>query len=230
MFNHCVTYEIPDLVRVTGADGKRYYTTPDGDRFPSVTTVLGAKDKPYLREWRNRVGEQEANRITRISSTRGTNLHTLCERYLKNEKTIGKGIMPDALEMFRSIQPYINKINNIHCLEKQLWSKQLKLAGTTDCIAEFENVLSVIDFKNSRRVKKLEDIEDYFLQCCAYALMYEERTGLTVDQLVVIMAVENEKPLLFIQKTEDYIMGLVRAIASYEVKNDLVNTHSTTNV
>ena len=82
MFNH-IECEIPDLIKVTGEDGKRYYTTPDGDRFPSVTTVLGAKPKPYLQEWRNRVGEQEANRITKISSGRGTNLHTLCERYLK---------------------------------------------------------------------------------------------------------------------------------------------------
>ena len=221
MFNH-VGCEIPNLVKVTGEDGKRYYTTPDGDHFPSVTTILSAKPKPFLQEWRNRVGEQEANRITKISSTRGTNLHTLCERYLKNEKTVGKNVMPDALEMFRSIQPYVNKINNIHCLEKSLWSKELELAGTTDCIAEFYGLLSVIDFKNSRRIKTLEDIEDYFLQCCAYAIMYEERTGLTVDQLVVIMAVENEKPLLFVQKTEDYIYGLVKAIRFYN-ENKKVN-------
>jgi CRISPR/Cas system-associated exonuclease Cas4 (RecB family) len=219
VFNH-IECEIPDLVKVTGKDGKRYYTTPDGDRFPSVTTVIGAASskKQIILDWRKRVGEEEANRITRVSSGRGTGLHKLCERYLGNEQTIGKGIMPDALEMFRSIQPFINRINNIHALEKALWSKQLKLAGTTDCIAEFDGVLSVIDFKNSRRIKDIEDIEDYFFQCAAYALMFEERTGLTVDQLVVIMAVENEKSLLFVQKTEDYIMGLVKAIRFYEAQ------------
>ena len=208
---------LPKIEAIEDSSGRRY-KLPSGNLVPSITTVLSYFKRKQLQEWRDRVGEQEANRITRISSGRGTNLHTLCERYLKNEKTIGKGIMPDALEMFRSIQPFVNRINNIHCLEKSLWSKQLKLAGTTDCIAEFDNVLSVIDFKNSRRIKTLDDIDDYFYQCAAYALMFEERTGLTVDQLVVIMAVENEQPLLFVEKTEDYIMGLVKAIKIYEAQ------------
>ena len=217
-FNYCTPLEIPDLVSETQPNGKRVYVTPEGDRFPSVTTVVGHHKKQMILDWRQRVGEEQANKISAQASGRGNGMHNLCERYLKNEKTIGKGVMPDALEMFRSIQPYVNKINNIHYLEQSLWSKQLKLAGTTDCIAEFDGVLSVIDFKNSRRIKTLEDIVDYFLQCAAYALMFEERTGLTVDQLVVIMAVENEKPLLFIQKTEDYITGLVKAIRFYEAQ------------
>ena len=219
MFNHCPPIEIPDLVKVTGEDGKRYYTTPDGDRFPSVTTVVGAASnkKEIIQAWRNRVGHEEANRITRTSASRGTKLHTLCEDYLNNRTS--KNVFPDSLEMFRSIKPFLNRIDNVHYQEKPLWSKQLKLAGTVDCIAEFDNVLSVIDFKTARRLKSLEDIEDYFWQTCAYALMYEELTGLVIDQLVVIMAVQDDVPLLFIQKTEDYIDGLVGAIREYNRQN-----------
>jgi PD-(D/E)XK nuclease superfamily len=220
MFNHCATIEIPDLVKVTGEDGKRYYTTPDGDRFPSVTTVVGAASnkKEIIQAWRNRVGHEEANRITRISASRGTKVHSLCEDYLNN--TLSKNVFPDSLEMFRSIKPFLNRINNIHFQEKPLWSKNLKLAGTVDCIAEFDGVLSVIDFKTSKRTKYLEDIEDYFWQTCAYALMYEELSGLVINQLVVIMAVENDPPLLFVQKTEDYIEGLVGAIREYNRQNN----------
>lgn len=218
IFNHCPPVEIPDLVKVTGKDGKRYYTTPDGDRFPSVTTVIGysSDKKQSLMEWRQRVGEEEANRVSRAASGRGTRMHILCEDYLNNNNP--RPTMPDAKAMFNSLTPYLNRINNIHFQEKSLWSKQLKLAGTVDCIAEYCGVLSIIDFKTSSRPKTKEDIKDYFLQCTAYSLMYEELTGLTIDQLVVIMAVEYQKPLVFIQKTEDYIVYLVKAIKKYEAR------------
>ena len=134
---------------------------------------------------------------------------------MNNEKDYLKGIMPDAIEMFHSIKPYLNKINNIHYQEQALWSAQLQMAGRVDCIAEYEGVLSVIDFKTSRKVKSHEDIEDYFWQCTAYAMMYEELIGTPIDDLVVIMAVENEKPLIFKQKTYQYIDGLAEAINYY---------------
>ena len=222
MFNFCPPLEIPDLVSETQKNGKRVYVTPEGDRFPSVTTVVGHHKKQIILDWRQRVGEEQANKISAQASGRGNGMHTLCERYLNNEATIGKGIMPDALEMFRSIQPYLDNINNIHYLEQSLWSKQLQLAGRVDCIAEYEGVLSVIDFKTSRRIKTIEQIEDYFWQTTAYALMYEELVGKPIDNLVIIMAVENEQPLIFKQKTEKHIQGLVKVIHDYTISNNRV--------
>lgn len=217
-FKYCTPKNLKDLKSETFPDGKRYYTLEDGTRLPSVTTVIGAQKKQAIMEWRRRVGEQEANRISKKATSRGTNVHTLCERYLNNEP-LGD-IMPDALEMFRSIRPHLDRINNIHYQETALWSKTLEMAGRVDCIAEFEGKLSVIDFKTSKKIKNLEDIQDYFWQTTAYAIMYEELIGQPINDLVVIMAVENEKPLIFKQKTVDHIEGLVKAIDFYKKRGD----------
>lgn len=222
MFNYCTPVTLPDLVSETRSDGSRVYVTPEGESFSSVTTVVGHHKKKVIAEWRNKVGHETANKISAQSSKRGTGVHTLCERYLMNEKTIGKGVMPDALEMFRSIQPHLNKINNIHYLEQALWSKQLQLAGRVDCIAEYEGLLSIIDFKTSRKIKTLEQITDYFWQTTSYALMYEELVGQPIDNLVIIMAVEHEQPLIFQQKTENHIEGLVKVIHDYRTETNRI--------
>jgi genome maintenance exonuclease 1 len=214
MFKYCPPKKLKDLKSETFPDGKRYYTLEDGTKLPSVTTVIGLQKKKAIMEWRKRVGEEKANQISRQASSRGTNVHTLCERYLNNEP-LGD-IMPDAKEMFRSLRPHLDRINNIHYQETALWSKTLEMAGRVDCIAEYEGKLSVIDFKTSKRIKTLEDIEDYFWQTTAYALMYEELIGQPIHDLVVIMAVENEQPLIFKQKTEDHIDGLLNAIQFYK--------------
>jgi genome maintenance exonuclease 1 len=214
MFNYCPPLQLPDLKSETFPDGKRYYTLPDGTKLPSVTTVLGAMKKDAIMAWRKRVGEAEANRVSKKATGRGTNVHTLCERYLNNED-MGT-MMPDALEMFLSLKPLLNKIDNIHYQEQALWSKQLGLAGRVDCIGEYNGVLSIIDFKTSRKIKTKVQIEDYFWQTAAYALMYEEMIGLPINNLVIIMAVEDEQPLVFEEKTEDHIDGLVKAIQFYK--------------
>ena len=214
MFNFCPPKVLADLKSETFPDGKRYYTLEDGTRLPSVTTVLGAQKKQGIMEWRKRVGEVEANRISKQATGRGTNVHTLCERYLNND-LLGD-IMPDAKEMFISLKPLLNRINNIHYQECALWSKQLGMAGRVDCIGEFDDELSVIDFKTSKKIKTQAHIEDYFWQTSAYALMYEEMIGHPIDNIVIIMAVENEQPLLFKQKTSDHIHGLVKAIKFYQ--------------
>ena len=216
MFNYCPPKSLPDLKSETHTDGKRYYTLEDGSRLPSVTTVLGALKKEAIMKWRKRVGEEAANAISRKASGRGTNVHTLCERYLNNE-ALGD-IMPDAKEMFLSIKPILNRINNIHYQEQALWSKQLGMAGRVDCIGEFDGELSVIDFKTSKRIKSSADIEDYYWQTAAYSLMYEERIGVPINNLVIIMAVEDEQPLVFKQQTQDHIDGLVKAIDFYKGK------------
>ena len=215
MFNYCPPKEIPKIESQTFPDGKRYYVTPEGKKLPSVTTVVGAQKKQAIMEWRQRVGEEVANKISKHATSRGTNMHTLCEYYLNNEPKPPGVVMPDAKEMFISIKPYLNKINNIHYQEVGLWSSQLGLAGRVDCIGEYEGRLSVIDFKTSKKIKKREDILDYFWQCTAYALMYEELIGQPIDDLVIIMAVDNEQPMIFKEKTQDHIEGLVKAIDYY---------------
>jgi genome maintenance exonuclease 1 len=213
MFNYCPPKDLVDLESKTFPDGKRYYTTPDGVKLPSVTTVLGAKSKQAIMEWRARVGEAEANRISKKATGRGTNVHTLCERYLNNEP-LGN-IMPDAKEMFLPLKPILNRINNIHYQECALWSVNIGMAGRVDCIGEFDGVLSVIDFKTSKRVKKKEHIDSYFAQCVAYACMYEEMIGTGIHQIVIIMAVEDSEPLVFVEKTEDHLNTLLDYIKFY---------------
>ena len=216
MFNFCPPKILTDLKSETHTDGKRYYTLEDGTRLPSVTTVLGALKKDAIQAWRKRVGEDVANAVSRKATGRGTNVHTLCERYLNND-ALGD-IMPDAKEMFMSLKPLLNRIDNIHYQECALWSKQLGMAGRVDCIGEFDGELSVIDFKTSKRIKTEAHIEDYFWQTSAYALMYEEMIGVPIDNLVIIMAVEDEQPLLFKQKTQNHIHGLVKAINYYKAQ------------
>lgn len=214
MFNYVTPKVLPDLQSQTFPDGKRYYVTPEGIKLPSVTTVVGAQKKDAILAWRKRVGEETANKISRQATSRGTNVHTLCERYLNNE-SLGT-IMPDALEMFQSLKPVLNNINNIHYQEQALWSHQLGMAGRVDCIAEYEGELAVIDFKTSKKPKTIEQVEDYWWQTTAYALMYEEMIGQPIHNLVVLMAVQDDKPIVMKQKTEDHISGLVKAIQFYK--------------
>lgn len=214
MYTYCPPKPLQDLQSETFPDGKRFYTLPDGTRLPSVTTVLGAQKKQAIMKWRKRVGEEKANAISKKASGRGTNVHKLCEKYLNNESL--PDMMPDVKEMFYSIKPFLNNIDNIWYQEQALWSKQLGLAGRVDCIGEYEGILSVIDFKTSSRIKTEEDILDYFFQECAYALMMEEMINEPIHQLVTIMAVENSQPLIFKQKTEDHIEGLVKSIQFYK--------------
>lgn len=215
MFIHCPPMVLPDLKSETHSDGKRYYTSPSGKRLPSVTTVVGAMKKQAIMEWRNRVGEVEANRISKLATGRGNRVHDLAERYLKNEKIDWVREMPDSVEMFRTLIPHLHRINNIHYIEQALWSEQIGLAGRVDLIAEWDGVLSVIDFKTSKKIKKAEDIQDYFAQCTAYSGMYEEHVGVPINQIVIVMAVENEQPIIFIEKTGDHINTLVEHIEFY---------------
>lgn len=200
------TIELTQYPRVV-IDGRRHYQI--GHKcFPSITTVLGStSDKSYLEDWKNKIGRDYAAKITAVSGGRGTNLHKMCEDYLNNNPLSVK--MPDALEMFYSLKPILNRINNIRAQEACLYSDKLKVAGSVDCIAEFDKTLSVIDFKNSRRIKKQEDILDYFLQTTFYALAYREMTGIPISQIVIIIAVENEQPQIFIQQIRPYIKNLV---------------------
>jgi genome maintenance exonuclease 1 len=216
-FVHCPPKELPNLESVTQPDGKRYYVSPSGKKLPSVTTVIGAMKKQSILEWRNRVGEEEANRVSRFASGRGNRVHLLAEKYLNNDPIYWNKEMPDSVVMFRSLIRDIMRINNIHYQEQALWSENIGMAGRVDLIAEFDGVLSVIDFKTSKRIKTKQDIPDYFAQCTAYSLMYEELVGVPIDQIVIMMAVEGQKePLIFVEKTEDHLNNLLEHIQFYK--------------
>lgn len=215
LYTHCPPIKLPDLVSNTGSDGKRYYTTPSGVKLPSVTTVVGAMKKSSIMEWRNAVGAEEANRVSRAASGRGNRVHNLAEKWLKNEAIQWNREMPDSTVMFRSLIPHMDRINNIHYIEQALWSENIGMAGRVDLIAEWDGVLSVIDWKTSSKVKTLQDIPDYMAQCVAYAAMYQEHVGVPIDQIVIVMAVEQNDPIIFIEKTEDHINTLVEHIGYY---------------
>ena len=217
-FNYCPPKILEELTAETTQYGRKYLL-PDGQKVPSITTVLSYFKREIIQEWRNRVGEAEANRISSHASNRGTNVHTLCEKYLNNDPHYMRGAFPDAIEMFVSMKPELNKINNIHYQECGLYNTMLGVAGRVDAIAEYDGVLSVIDFKTSRKIKTSKMVEDYYMQETFYALAYEELVGVPIHQLVTIMAVENEAPIVFIQKTEDWVEPLVNLVMEYKRKH-----------
>ena len=196
-------------------DGKRFYVTPNDDKYISITTILSNLSKASISRWRTRVGEKEANKVSTKASRRGTSVHNLCERYIKNQDGFLDSGMPNEVEMFQSIEPLLDRINNIHVVEGALWSDHFKLAGRTDLIGEFDNRLSVVDYKTSNKKKTWEMCHQYFMQGAFYAVAYEERTGIPVDTIVIIMAVENEQPLLFIEKRDRWIEPLKEVIYKY---------------
>lgn len=210
-----------DLVTET-INGKRFYVTPEGKKYPSVTTITSQYNKQAILEWRRRVGEEEATRISTKAAGRGTKVHKLCEDYLNNNLEYTKGHMPNNIVMFKKIQPIIDEyINNIHAIEVPLYSNHLRVAGRVDCIAEFDGKLSVIDFKTANNLKDEEKIQNYFMQCAAYAIMYEERTGIPVPRIAVVIAVESDKPQLFVKKRNDYVDNFIMYRNLYEELNSI---------
>lgn len=207
-----------DLEAKTTENGRRY-TTPDGKVYPSITTILGFnKDKSKLFEWRKRVGEEEANKIVKKSAGRGTKLHSVCEKYLLNEMPEIRTLMPDVKDFFFQLKPYIDEnVGRVYGLEQALYSHRLRMAGRTDCIAEWDGKLSIIDYKNSIKEKKEEYIQDYFIQCTGYAVMFEEVTGIPIDQIVVAIANEEGKPQIFIREKSKYVTKLNQYVGKFWV-------------
>ena len=201
-----IHHDIPKLERITNPDGSRLYRTPSGSAYPSVTTITGLHKKQAIMEWRKRVGEEKANQISSKAAKRGTAIHKLCEDYLNNEF-----VEPHLVDvpMWNSLVPLLGRIDNVHALETPLYSDHLQVAGTVDCIAEFDGKVSVIDFKTSARVKDRDDIHDYFMQCSAYAVAFEELTGVPVSRLVILMGIDDNPAKLFVEKRDDWIGGFI---------------------
>ena len=189
-------------------DGKRVYLTPEGFKFPSVTTVISNNKEKMagIARWRERVGEEKANNISSRSTNRGTKYHSIVEDYLNNKldlKNYRKFPLP--VLMFQHSRETLDRINNIYLQEAALYSRHLELAGRVDCIAEFDGELSIIDFKTSSRQKSEDKIQNYFMQCAAYAVMFEERTGIPVPRIAIVITVDSDHPQVFVKKRNDYI-------------------------
>lgn len=211
---------IPKLKQITNkATGKRLYITPEGKKYPSITTILQEYSREGITAWRNKVGAAAANAIAAQAGRRGTRLHSLCEKYLNNQDPITEYVSVFDKALFTSIVPLLNDIDNIHVQERRLYSDHLRISGTVDCIAEHNGRLSVIDFKSASKRKQKEQIENYFMQCAAYCIMYEEITKIPVDKIVLIIACEDYEPQLFVEKRNNYIKQLLYYRDLYEKNN-----------
>ena len=206
-------------MRTENKNGKRHYATPSGELYPSITTILSEFSKTSIQAWRKRVGETEANKISGKASRRGTRLHSVCESYIQNEDGFLTGELPHIVELFKTIEPFLDRIDNVHGVELGLYSDHFGVAGRTDLIAEFDGKLSVIDYKTSNRTKKKEWCESYFAQGSFYAIAYEELTQIPVSQVVIVIAVDNDQPQLFIEKRNDWADKIWEAKKLYELNN-----------
>ena len=217
-FNHvkldALNFELESVTTETG----RTYKTPSGNTYPSITTVLSSYNKQAIYEWRQRVGEEEANRISRKASNRGTKLHNTVEKYLLNEMSPLQmhTMMPDTKEFFLKLKPFLDThVNNIYGIEQPLFSDRLRLAGRCDCIGEWDGKISIIDWKTANYSKEKEQIANYFMQASAYAEMFGERTGIEINQIVIAIAVENQQPQIFMEEKSKYLTELNNYIGKY---------------
>ena len=217
MFNHLEGYESVSLP-TENIDGKRYYTTPEGKHYPSVTTVTGLLNREWLKKWKKAVGEEKANKISRKASTRGTRYHHLQEDFLNNNLTEErlKEATPLDLYMFNQTKELTSKLGDIYMLEGSMFSNKLEMAGRVDCVAVFANRVSVIDFKTSTRRKSPSQIKGYFIQETAYATMFEEMYGVPIERIVTIVSVEETGvSQLFVEEPSSYYEQLVELRQQY---------------
>jgi hypothetical protein len=232
MFKH-VPVELNEMTAVT-TDTGRQYETPEGITLPSITTVLSILSRDSIAKWRARVGEKEANRVSYRASTRGTAVHEICEQYVNNDPDYDKymainpdnGEMklttrtPDLIDSFLKIKPILDeRLTVVHAQEAPLYSTHLGVAGRVDCVGVFDGKLSIIDYKTSMKPKRLDWIKNYFMQESAYSIMWEERTGMPITQLVTIISVDNHEPQVFIEHRDNWVRPLRDTIAQYNEEN-----------
>lgn len=216
MFNHVDMGVTLDDIKAQTIDGKRVYVV-EGNNYPSISTICSFRKRKSIAEWRARVGEEEANKISVRAASAGTTLHSIVEDYLNNNLDPDKykdKFLP--LLLFKQAKSMLERIDNIHFQEAPLYSHEFGIAGRVDCIAEFDGKLSIIDFKTSSKEKKESWIENYFVQETGYAKMYEERSGIKVDQIVTLITCQNGFTQIFIKDPNDYVPLLKDYIAEYK--------------
>ena len=214
MFEH-VPVELTEMDAVTTDQGRKY-RTPEGINLPSITTVLSILSRDSIAAWRKRVGEAEANRISHRASTRGTKVHEIIEKYIDNKEDYKDGYTPDIVSSFLDVKSILDdRIGRVYAQEAPLYSNHLGVAGRVDCVAEFDGKLSIIDFKTSLKPKRKDWVKNYFMQESAYAIMWEERTGQPIVQLVTIISVDNAPPQVFIEHRDNWVRPLRETIEKY---------------
>lgn len=195
----------------------RTYKTPEGKKYPSVTTVIGEQSKAGILAWRKRVGEDVANQISHQAAARGTAVHTVAENYINNEPNWSEGIMPTTLFAFNQIKELLDyHVDNIYAQEVPLYSDKLETAGRVDLIAEWDGELAIIDFKTARKPKKEEWIQNYFMQTAFYAAAFYERTGIAIKRSVILITVDHNEPQVFIKKPYDYLGDFIKVRKKYK--------------
>ena len=216
IFNHVNTNKPIALLEQVNTETGRYYKSPTGKLYPSVTTVTGLMNADSIKKWRKSIGEEEATKIVSKAASRGTRIHTICEHYIANDYDSSKYSIID-IDNFSSLQVIIDEhIDNVHMQEVRLYSDYLEMAGTVDCVAEFNGKLSIIDFKTARKPKKKEYIENYFCQATAYAIMYEELTGIPVANIAILICVDDEPAQIFTEKRNNYVKPLLEIRKKYK--------------
>lgn len=214
-------------LQTTMEDGKRFYKTPDGDSYPSVTSVTGILAKDGILAWRQRIGEEKADQITKAATSRGNEVHRLAELYLKNELFSQENLFDEpksnSYQMFESLSEVLDQnVGMVRAIEAPLYSHNLRVGGRVDLIAEWDGELAVIDFKTSSKPKKEQWIDNYFMQSSAYAQMFEELTEITINKIVIAVALENLRTQVFIKRPSDYIQQFIDLRKTY----DIINTDS----
>ena len=205
-----------DLIAETGAKG-RVYNTPDGQQYPSITTVLSILNEEHIQKWRARVGDEEANKISYRASTRGTAVHSLLEKYVDNDPNHLEGFMPNVIGSFQDVRPILDRcLTTVYAQEAPLYSQHLGVAGRVDCVGVWDGKPSIIDYKTAAKPKRKDWITNYFIQCCAYAIMWEERTGQAITQLVILIAVDGSEPQVFIEHRDNWDKQLIATINEYK--------------
>ena len=220
MFDH-IDIDLPKLERET-IDGVRYYSVPDEDeliKLVSITSITSHFNREIFINWRKKVGDEKADKITKAATKRGTDMHTLTEHYLKNDDL--PSAPPISEFLFNISKRELRNINNIRALEGSLYSKYLGIAGTVDCIAEYNNELAIIDFKTSKKPKPREWVEHYFVQCMAYGCMLYEITGISVKKLVIIMACENGECVVYEEYNKQKYIKLLKQYIEKFVRDKL---------
>ena len=224
MYNH-KTINLPEI-KATTTDGVRLYETPEGNHYPSITTVLSVRNKKGLHDWRKRVGDDVANYVARKAANRGTAVHHMCEDYLNNdfdEEKHKKKFLPYVL--FNQLrESVLRKVNDIYSQEAGLYSDKYKVAGRVDCIAEYDGELSIIDFKTSSKERSDDWNESYYIQASAYAEMFEERTGIAINQVVILVVTEDGVVQEFVKNKTEYLPLLSDVIKEWKVKNEMVSS------
>ena len=224
-FKH-VPVNLPELETKT-VNKKRFYITPEGEEYPSITTVLSSRNKAGLHEWRKRVGDEVANYVSGKAASRGTKVHHMCEDYLNNmviqfpskwEKH-KKDFFPYCL--FTQLQEKVlQNIDDIYAQEAGLYSDKYKVAGRVDCVSEYNGVPSVIDFKTSTKERKDDWNENYYIQGSAYAEMFQERTGIVIDQVVILVVTEDGTVQEFVKCKHDYLNALTETVTEWRNQNE----------